>query len=37
MKIRTTFEREPNSRFVNNYFDVSLKAWQSKYGQKACF
>ena len=20
-------KRQPNSRFVNNYFDVSLKAW----------
>ena len=22
-------KREPNSRFVNNYFDVGLKAWQA--------
>ena len=25
--LELTFKREPNSCFVNNYFDVGLKAW----------
>ena len=25
-------KREPNSYFVNNYFDVDLKAWQANMG-----
>ena len=31
------FKRQPDSYFVNNYFDVGLKAWQTYYGNTTCF
>ena len=30
--LELNLKRQPNSWFVNNYFDVGLKAWQENMG-----
>ena len=36
-ELKQHLKGEPNSRFVNNYFDISLKAWQTNRDIKPVF
>ena len=36
-ELKQHLKGEPNSRFVNNYFDISLKAWQANRDIKPVF